>query len=220
MRKKAIRKRRRRLAERSPRRRRRWRGSSALYYLLERGDAFDCDLFHIARHLVRLAAEKPKPNADRLREYRDARLKSLEFQLFSPAPIHPELERVRLAGSLSFLAEQLGGDASAGGQGAGRQVPGRRERPSWSTAPSWPTWPSASAWRRAGRRRSTASTDPLIALAKLVDEDARKLRKRHEDEVEEVDRQAQGQIATARFELLGTASPRTRRSRCGWRSAW
>src|SRR5260370_372619 len=28
------------------------------YFLLERGDAFECDLFHIARHLVRLAAER------------------------------------------------------------------------------------------------------------------------------------------------------------------
>ena len=34
---------------------------------------------------------------------------SLELQLFSPAPVHKELEAVRLAGSLSFLAEILGG---------------------------------------------------------------------------------------------------------------
>src|SRR5262249_14585881 len=51
------------------------------YYLLERGDAFDCELFSIARHLARLAVERPKPNADRLREYRDSALESLEFQL-------------------------------------------------------------------------------------------------------------------------------------------
>src|SRR5262249_40195892 len=42
------------------------------YYLLERGDALDSELFRIARHLLRLAAEKPKPNAERLREYRDS----------------------------------------------------------------------------------------------------------------------------------------------------
>src|SRR5205814_497250 len=64
----------------------------------------------IARHLVRLVAEKAKPSTERLREYGDARLKSLLFQVYSPAPIYPEVERVRLAGSLSFLAEQLGGD--------------------------------------------------------------------------------------------------------------
>src|SRR5262249_48202639 len=80
------------------------------YYLLERGDAFDGELFRIARHLVRLAAERPRPRADRLAEYGAARLASLEFQLFSPAPISPELERARLAGALTFLAEQLGGE--------------------------------------------------------------------------------------------------------------
>ncbi len=79
------------------------------YFLLERGDAFDSELFHIARHLVRMAAELPKPNADRLREYRDSALESLKFQLFSPAPIHAELEKARLANSLTFLAENLGG---------------------------------------------------------------------------------------------------------------
>ena len=30
-----------------------------------------------------LAEEKPKPNAERLREYRDSNLESLEFELFS-----------------------------------------------------------------------------------------------------------------------------------------
>src|SRR5262249_31637439 len=79
----------------------------APYALLERGDAFYSELFVIARHLVRLAAESAKPNADRLREYRDSNLESLKFQLCSPAPIHIELERAKLATSLSFLAEIL-----------------------------------------------------------------------------------------------------------------
>ena len=35
--------------------------------LLERGFAFDSDLFTIARHIVRLADENPKPDGDRLR---------------------------------------------------------------------------------------------------------------------------------------------------------
>src|SRR5262249_10362193 len=80
------------------------------YALLEQGHAFDSHLFRIARHLIRLAEEKPKPNAERLREYRDSNLESLEFELFSPAPIHAELEGEKLAGSLSFLAQNLGGD--------------------------------------------------------------------------------------------------------------
>src|SRR5206468_849380 len=78
--------------------------------LLERGDAFFSELFTIARHLVRMRSELTKPSAERLREYRDSNLESLKFQLFSPAPIHPELERAKLAASLTFLAETLGGE--------------------------------------------------------------------------------------------------------------
>src|SRR5262249_13785755 len=47
-------------------------GFEKSYYLLERGDGFDGALFGIARHLVRLATEKPKDSDKRLREYRDS----------------------------------------------------------------------------------------------------------------------------------------------------
>src|SRR5262249_16968568 len=78
--------------------------------LLERGDAFFSDLFTIPLHLFRLPVESTKPSAERLREYRDSNLESLKFQLFSPAPIHADLERAKLAASLTFLAEKLGGE--------------------------------------------------------------------------------------------------------------
>ena len=57
-----------------------------------------------------MADELPKKSADRLREYRDSNLDSLKFQLFSPAPIYPDLERAKLTASLTFLAENLGGE--------------------------------------------------------------------------------------------------------------
>ena len=80
------------------------------YSLLETGDAFNSRYFRIARTLVRLVEEQAKPDAQRLREYRGSALESLKFLLFSPAPISADLERVKLAGSLAFLAEQLGGE--------------------------------------------------------------------------------------------------------------
>jgi hypothetical protein len=174
------------------------------YNLMERGDAFDSELFHIARHLVRLGAERPKDSAKRLREYRDSNLESLEFQLFSPAPIYPELERARLAGSFSFLAENLGGTHPlllkilTGKPPAARAVelingskladPAERKR-----------------LAAGGQQAIDQSSDPLIGLAKLIDDEARALRKRHEDQVEEPERQANALIARARFELLGAA---------------
>ena len=49
------------------------------------------ELFGIARTLVRAAEELPKPNGERLREFRDANLESLKLQLFSDEPIYDEL---------------------------------------------------------------------------------------------------------------------------------
>src|SRR5215471_17351881 len=78
------------------------------YSLLEAAQAFDSNLFEYARTLVRLAEETTKPNAERLREYSEAGLESLRLELFSPAPIYDDLEKVKLADSLSLLVETLG----------------------------------------------------------------------------------------------------------------
>jgi hypothetical protein len=174
------------------------------YYLLERGDAFDSELFHIARHLVRMAAELPKANAERLREYRDSALESLKFQLFSPAPIHPELEKARLANSLTFLAENLGGSHPLVVKVLGERSPSARAA---ELIDGCKLADPAERRRLAdgGAKAIEGSNDPFIRFARLVDADARALRKRHEDQVEEVERQANAQIARTRFEVLGTA---------------
>ncbi len=61
---------------------------------------------HYARALVRVTAEKQKPNPQRLREYTEARLPSLEQQLFSTAPVYRSLEVATLAESLESDAGQ------------------------------------------------------------------------------------------------------------------
>jgi hypothetical protein len=50
-----------------------------------------------------------------------------------------------------------------------------------------------------------SSDDPMIELAKLIDADARAVRKRYEDEVEAPVRAASEKIARARFATLGTS---------------
>jgi hypothetical protein len=185
--------------------------------LLERGDAFSSELFTIARHLVRLAAELPKPNAERLREYRDSNLESLKFQLFSPAPIHAELERAKLAQSLTFLAEQLGGENPLV-QYVLTSKPARSENPYLGAVTKSPAGRATELVAdtkvadvaehkrlfEGGAKAIEASTDPMIQLARRVDGAAREVRKRYEDEVEEVERQAYAAIAKTRFEVLGT----------------
>src|SRR5262249_41143425 len=173
------------------------------YALIEQGHALDSQLFRIARHLVRLAEEKSKPNTKRLREYRDSNLESLEFELFSPAPIHVELERVKLAGALSFLAQNLGGEHPLVAKVFAGSSPAAR-----ATALVADTKLADPAERRrlanGGPKAMGQAADTMIHLARFVDDDARALRKRYEDEVEEVERQANAQIARARFDLYGT----------------
>jgi hypothetical protein len=173
------------------------------YYLLERGDAFESDLFPLARHLVRLAAERPRPNSDRLREYRDSALESLEFQLFSPAPIHPELERLRLAVGLTFLAENLGGDHPLVRKILAGKAPAARAAELVAGSKLFDP-DERHRLARGGASAIDASQDSFIRLAALIDEEARALRKHYEDEVEEPERQANGRIAKARFAVLGT----------------
>ena len=178
-------------------------GFERLYYLLERGDGFDGQLFGIARHLVRLAAERPKASTERLREYGDARLASLEFQLFSPAPIYPELERARLAGAFSFLAEQLGGEHALVVKVLAGKSPADRaaELVAGTKLVDVAQRKHLSA---GGQKAIEASKDALILLAREIDAEARAVRKKYEEQVEEPVRQAMGHIAQARFELLGT----------------
>src|SRR5690348_9567285 len=59
---------------------------------LERLRGFNAEMAQHARQIVRAAEEKTKPSDQRLREYRDSALPSLEQSLFSAAPIFKALE--------------------------------------------------------------------------------------------------------------------------------
>ena len=176
------------------------------YVMMELAGAFSSELFAIARHIVRLTTEVAKPNADRMREYRDTNLDSLKFQLFSPAPIYPELERAKLQQSLTFLAEQFGGEHPLvvkilGGQSITRRVDDLLSKTHLADVTE--------------RRRLVAGgsmavddcRDAMIVFARLVDGDARRRRKQFEEEVEEPERQAYGELAKLRFQVLGKAVP-------------
>jgi hypothetical protein len=177
------------------------------YYLLETGHAFFSDLFAHARHLVRMADELPKKNPDRLREYRDSNLDSLKLTLFSPAPLYPDLERWKLQASLTFLAESLGGEHPIVVKVLAGKNPANRAAELIAGTKLFDV-----AERRklaaGGKAAVDASTDALVQLAKAVDEEARRLRKRFEEEVEEPERQAYAEIARLRFQAYGkTVAP-------------
>jgi hypothetical protein len=178
----------------------------SIYYdwdLLEQGSAFHSQLFRIARTLLRLSEESAKPNADRLREYRESNLESLKFELFSEAPLYDDLETTLLADSLSMLTEMKGYNDPLVQKVLAGQSP--RERAAQLVEGT--KLKSVEMRKKLAEEKPEAfrqSTDPMIQLAVLVDPQARSLRKTYEDQVEEPLRQAYAKLAAARFAIYGT----------------
>jgi hypothetical protein len=171
--------------------------------IFDLGNGFNTTTFGIARTLVRLAAESEKPNAQRLPEFTDARRASLELALYSPAPIHDDFEKLKLADSLGFMAELLGADHPLV-----KQILNGKSAEARAAELIDGTGLKDVAFRKqlaAGGAQAIAdSHDPMIVLARLIDPTARELRKRYENEVTGVERTNYSKIARARFETEGT----------------
>jgi hypothetical protein len=170
--------------------------------LLEEARAFRCRLFSIARPLVRMAQEDAKPNAERLREFRQSNRESLEQAVFSEAPIYDDLETLKLASGLSMFVTEAGAanelvvkvlDGKSPRDRAAELIQGSRLKDV--------------AFRRelakGGLAAMQASKDPMIHLALLVDGPSRKVRRKMEEQVEEPLRLAYAKIAKARFAVSG-----------------
>ena len=171
--------------------------------LLEQSEAFHSHLFHIARTLVRMAEEDAKPNADRLREYRQSNRESLDQQLFSEAPIYNDLETITLADSLSFYMEQVGADDSL----LQKVLAGKSPRDRAAELIQGTDLKDVAVRKKlakGGKAAIDASADPMIRLARLVDPPARDVRRVLEQQVDEPMRQAYAKIAKARFAIAGT----------------
>lgn len=186
-----------------------WERIFVEYTLYERAMAFNSELFGIARGLVRLADESAKPNSDRLREYAEAGLDSLKQQLFSDAPIYPDLESTKLADSLSYLLEQTGDrkdvnhtlvqhimanlspEARAAKLVSGSKLADVELRKKLAAG---------------GVAAIAASDDPMIVLARTIDPTARTVRTAYEEKVDEPLRQAYAKIAHATFAIEGTST--------------
>jgi hypothetical protein len=172
------------------------------YLLLESAQAFNSELFSIARTLVRLAEESQKPNADRLREYRESNLESLKQQLFSEAPIYPDLETIKLADSLGMFMELAGGEDPL----LRKVLAGKSPRERAAELVSGTQLKDVAVRKRLAESAEALqmSHDPMIELARLVDGPARRFRKRYDEQVDEPMRQAYARISNARFAVFGT----------------
>ncbi len=170
--------------------------------LLEDSSAFDSKLFDIAREVLRFAEETAKPNADRLREYRESNLDSLKQELYSAAPIYDDLEILCLADGLSRYMELAGADDPLVVKVLDNQSPHER-----AAQLIQGTKLKDVALRRklaeGGPQAVQTSDDPMLALARLIDPAAREVRETYQQQVDEPLRQAYGKIAQARFALAG-----------------
>jgi hypothetical protein len=171
--------------------------------IFEQAGGFNSTLFTIARTLVRLADENAKPNAERLPEYTDARRASLELGLYSPAPIHTDLEKLKLADSLGFMVELLGADNALVKQVLDGKAPEARAN-ELIEGTKLADVEYRKELAKGGREAIAASTDPMIVIARMVDAKAREARKRYESELTGVERTNYSKIARALFETEGT----------------
>jgi hypothetical protein len=159
-------------------------------------------LGQIASTLVRYSEEVGKPNEARYEEFRDSKLESLKFNLFSPAPIYADMEEAILASWLADAQQTLGADdpfVRAALQGS---TPTTLAKSVVSG-----TKLGDAAVRKAlfegGADAIKKSDDPLIALARRVEMIIRELRSWNEEKIQSVETSAGQKIAAARFAVLG-----------------
>lgn len=159
---------------------------------------FDSALANIARHLVRIAQESGKPNGERLREYRESALPSLEQQLFSTAPIYKSLETAKMAENLAEIRDALGINNPVVERILNGRTPDAAAR-EIIEGTKLDDIAVRKQLYQGGLEAIRNSNDPLIVFMLSIDTEARAVRKRFDDEVESVERTEGAKIARVRF---------------------
>ena len=159
-----------------------------------------------ARILVRVTAEKEKPNGERLRGYQDSALPSLEQDLFSTAPIYKPLEVAQLAGSLAEMQKVLGADNEAVKAALAGKSPEERAKEVINGTQLQDVAVRKQLYE-GGKAAVDASGDPLIVMMRTMDSYSRAVRKRYDDDVDPVLRKNAGDIAKLRFAQGGLSVP-------------
>jgi hypothetical protein len=199
-----------------------YRGAYYRYQHLEARAAQRSLLFAWARDIVRGAAERQKPSAERIPRYAEARLASVEQGLRAERPVTPSFEELNLSFWLSKLREDLTVDDPAVRRILGNESPeALAQRLSQSRL-------ADAAYRmqlwEGGAAAVEASDDPMILFVRNWDDEARAVRTEFVERVEGPVARAHERIARARFRAFGeslypdaTFSPRVSYGRVrGW----
>jgi len=173
---------------------------------LEPMRGFATRLALIARMLVRAAAERAKPNAERIPEYRDSALPSLEQQLFSTEPIYKNFEVTLLSDFLSDTQRALGADNADVQKLLGGKSPADAAKDMIANTKLDDVAVRKQLYE-GGQAAIDASTDPLIVALRSIEPSSRAMRKQYDDKVESVVRVNGALIAKARFAQSGFTQP-------------
>lgn len=172
------------------------------FYVADRFSLPQGDLFGYAITLVRAAAERTKPNADRFPGYSDSALPLVEKRLLDERPIYPWLDQMTMDWSLSKSREYLGVDDPQTKLLLGKESPeALAARLVGGTKLADPAVRKA-LWD-GGAAAIAASTDPMIVYARGLDANDRALQKRYDAEVDGPLTAAQAKLADARFAAYG-----------------
>ena len=176
-----------------------------LYRFFEGGSGFATSYFGTARQLVRLAAERTKPDPDRLREYREASIPAISRRMQATTPVYDELEVFNLTDSLVQLQKEFGTMAEVKWLFGGRLAEDVARELVAGTKLKDPA--VRKGYFDGGLEAVYLSDDPMIKLALLVDPVSRGVRRKYEREVESVETANGTLVAQALFKLKGSSVP-------------
>jgi len=172
------------------------------FYVADRFSLPSGDLFGYAMTLVRAAAERAKPNTDRLPGYTDSSLPLVQKRVLDEQPIYPWLDELVMEWSLSKAREYLGADDPQTKLLLGKESPeALAARLVNGTKLADPAVRKA-LWD-GGQAAINASTDPMIVYARSLDANDRALIRRFDAEVDAPLTAAQSKLADARFAAYG-----------------
>jgi hypothetical protein len=180
-----------------------YRGMFYNYQYLEQRAGERSFLFGWARDLVRGAAERDKPNGERLPRFTESRLPSVVQGLRAQRTITPAFEELHLTFWLSKMREYLTVDDPTARRILGDESPESLARRLSQSRLSDPAY-RMQLWE-GGAAAIAASDDPLIVFVRGWDADARAARERYVREVEGPVARAHERIARARFRAFGEA---------------
>jgi hypothetical protein len=179
----------------------------ARYSMIEGGRGFGVgtELFANARALVRAAAERAKPDGERLPAYRDANLPAVRQSLESNVPTYPSYEQTLMSWAMEKMRQRLGADDAFVHEVLGKQSPDQLAQALIGGTRLADPAVRKQLWD-GGEKAIAASTDPMIVFARRIEPEAAVVRKQFENDVQAPTAKAAEAIARARFDRDGTSS--------------